>query len=113
MIDDNTINSEMIAFMIGDDYNLKFATDGLRGLSVLRENKDISLILLDLIMPNMNGREFLVEVKKNPETMDIPVPSLAPKIPSIHLDTWYFSFGAQAGLNYCANCDIVVLYTSA
>ena len=44
MIDDNTINSEMIAFMIGDDYNLKFATDGLRGLSVLRENKDISLI---------------------------------------------------------------------
>ena len=73
MVDDNTINSEMIAFMIGDDYNLKFATDGLRGLSVLKDNKDISLILLDLIMPNMNGREFLIEVKKNPETMDIPV----------------------------------------
>ncbi|MBQ7740918.1 MAG: response regulator [Eubacterium sp.] len=73
MIDDNIINSEMIEVMLGDCYNVKFAADGEKGLAYLNENSDISLILLDLIMPNMGGIAFLMEVKKNPELKDIPV----------------------------------------
>ena len=39
----------------------------------MAENPDISLILLDREMPNMDGLEFLLKVKQVPGLMDIPV----------------------------------------
>ena len=59
MVDDSTIYLEMMAVMIGEEYNLKFATSGEKALRMLKSEKNISLILLDLIMPYMSGAEFL------------------------------------------------------
>ena len=67
MVDDSTINLEMMSVMIGDVYNLKFATDGQKALSLLKNEDDISLVLLDLSMPYMSGTEFLAEAKKESE----------------------------------------------
>ena len=77
MVDDSTIYLEMMAVMIGEEYNLKFATSGEKALRMLKSEKNISLILLDLIMPYMSGAEFLDEIKKDPELKDIPVVVLA------------------------------------
>lgn len=77
MVDDSTVYLEMMSVMIGDVYDLKFATDGQKALHLLKQEKDISLILLDLSMPYMSGTEFLVEAKKDPELKDIPVIVLA------------------------------------
>lgn len=48
------------------------AFNGKEGLDKLKENK-VDLILVDLMMPVLNGYNMLVEVRKNPQTKDIPV----------------------------------------
>lgn len=54
---------------------LVVAHNGLEGLNYLKENRSNKpcIILLDLNMPKMNGLEFLVEMKKDPEFRKIPV----------------------------------------
>lgn len=54
------------------NYNVKYALSGEEGLaSAVRDRPD--LIILDLLMPKMDGRSVLTELKKNYATMDIPV----------------------------------------
>jgi CheY-like chemotaxis protein len=48
------------------------ATDGRQALDIARREKPC-VILLDHIMPIMDGKEALAELKSNPETQDIPV----------------------------------------
>jgi len=49
------------------------AQNGEEALKVVQEHPDISLILLDWHMPVMNGYEFLVKLRSNPEWRDIKV----------------------------------------
>ncbi|MFH1667767.1 MAG: response regulator, partial [Candidatus Komeilibacteria bacterium] len=48
------------------------ALDGKKGLQLLQKNKP-NLILLDLLMPEMNGFEVLQKIKEDQEAKDIPV----------------------------------------
>ena len=49
------------------------AQNGEEALKVVQEHPDIALILLDWHMPVMNGYEFLVKLRSNPEWRDIKV----------------------------------------
>lgn len=49
------------------------AENGEEALKVVKENPDISLILLDWHMPVMNGYEFLKKLRENPEYAEIKV----------------------------------------
>ena len=49
-----------------------FAHNGASGLDLAEKNKP-DAILLDILMPGMNGFEFLEKIKKNPATKDIKV----------------------------------------
>lgn len=49
------------------------AVDGLDGLKQVQANPDISLILLDREMPNMDGLEFLMKIMQMPDADGIPV----------------------------------------
>ncbi|BAU22762.1 histidine kinase [Caldimicrobium thiodismutans] len=49
------------------------AENGEEALKVLKENSDITLILLDWHMPVMNGYEFLKKVRENPEWSEIKI----------------------------------------
>ncbi len=53
-------------------YDVHVATDGIQALKVLASQK-FDIILLDVMMPNMNGWDTLKEIRKNLETKDIPV----------------------------------------
>ncbi len=53
-------------------YEVYTAGDGIQALKILSQNK-FDIILLDVMMPNMNGWETLKEIRKNVETKDIPV----------------------------------------
>ena len=53
-------------------YDVLTATDGIQALKILSENV-FDIILLDVMMPNMNGWDTLKEKRKNVETKDIPV----------------------------------------
>jgi two-component system alkaline phosphatase synthesis response regulator PhoP len=55
-------------------FDLDVAEDGLAGLALLKDStQKPSVILLDIMMPKMNGFQVLEHLKKNPATKDIPV----------------------------------------
>ena len=55
-------------------YDISVAQDGLEALKILAdENKHFDLILLDVMMPNMDGWDTLKAIRKNKATETIPV----------------------------------------
>lgn len=72
--DDIEANRDMLGELLEDDYGIFYASDGLETLAMLREHKDeIALLILDLYMPNMTGREVMREMQVDEELMLIPV----------------------------------------
>ena len=72
--DDIATNREMLGELLQEDYNIFYASDGVEALDLLRSHKDeIALLLLDLYMPNMTGREVMAEMQVDEELMSIPV----------------------------------------
>ncbi len=54
-------------------YDLKCVSDGVQALSVLDSGEFFDIVLLDVMMPNMNGWDTLKTIRKNLKTKDIPV----------------------------------------
>ncbi len=72
--DDQEINRKILGGLLEDDYDILLASDGVETMEMLRKYKDkIALLLLDLYMPNMNGRDVLREMQVDEELMSIPV----------------------------------------
>ncbi len=73
-IDDEDFNLEIIEEILGfADYNVITALNGEEGLKALEENNDISVIVLDRMMPVMNGIQFMSHLKENEDYAQIPV----------------------------------------
>ena len=70
--DDSKLMHKMYEVMLRQ-YPLTFALDGRQALDRLREHPDIDLVLLDINMPNMNGLEFLEEIRSSGEHEDLRV----------------------------------------
>ena len=62
VVDDSKLMHKMFEVMLRQ-YPLVFASDGRQALDRLQEHPDIDLVLLDVNMPNMDGLEFLAELK--------------------------------------------------
>ena len=74
IVDDESVNREMLSLILQDEYQTLTASDGESALALIRETADIlSLILLDLLMPGMHGLELLRLLKKDPFLRHIPV----------------------------------------
>ena len=56
-----------------DGFEVLSATNGSMGLDMARKEKNIDIILLDIIMPQLDGFTVLQELKDDPKTADIPV----------------------------------------
>jgi PAS domain S-box-containing protein len=74
IVDDEEMNREMLKFMLSEHFeNLIVAENGKEALNLLEEHNDVDLILLDLEMPVMGGKEMLAVVKASTELQNIPV----------------------------------------
>lgn len=74
IVEDNELNRDMLCAMLEDRYHVFQAENGKEGLEVLQEHyRNISLIVLDVQMPVMNGYEFLKVVKEDDLLKEIPV----------------------------------------
>ncbi len=74
IVEDNEINRMLLREILSADYQVMEAENGLEALSVLKEHGDvISLILLDITMPVMDGYTFLSIMKEDPVFSSIPV----------------------------------------
>lgn len=71
IIDDNPKLMQDALPMYG--YEVNIATDGLMGLKILDESNDFDLILLDVVMPKLDGWETLRSIRSNPKTSKIPI----------------------------------------
>ena len=72
IVDDLPGNLRLIARILGDGYDTLFATRGLDALALAAE-KIPDLILLDVMMPDMDGYRICMALKQQPETKEIPV----------------------------------------
>ena len=72
IVDDSLGNIELLGNILGADYVISFATNGIEGLD-LATRYPTDLILLDVMMPGLDGYEVCRRLKANPETRDIPV----------------------------------------
>ena len=74
VIEDDEINRESLTGILEERYIVLTAADGKEALNILHKNGEyISAIMLDILMPIMNGYEFLEQVRTDPELSKIPV----------------------------------------
>ncbi|GIP35232.1 response regulator [Paenibacillus sp. J2TS4] len=72
IVDDTSSNILLFDTILGEEYEVLYATNGEEGLDIaLKFQPD--LILLDVMMPGMDGYEVCRLLKKNPLTMAIPI----------------------------------------
>lgn len=70
--DDEGIRMMMKRILVKEGYNVKTVEGGIQCLEILRDEK-YDMILLDVMMPEMDGWETLAKIKENPSTREIPV----------------------------------------
>jgi phosphoserine phosphatase RsbU/P len=73
IVDDTPINIGVISGALKDSFATKVATSGEKALAIASGNEKPDLILLDIMMPEMDGYEVCRRLKANPDTRDIPV----------------------------------------
>lgn len=79
IVDDTPDNISLLSGLLKDQYKIKIATNGLKALQIAMLNPAPDLILLDVMMPEMDGYETCRRLKENPRTADIPVIFLTAK----------------------------------
>ena len=73
VVDDDPTNITVISGVLKDSFRIKVATNGKQALAMARAPDKLDLILLDVVMPEMDGFEVCRHLKANPATREIPV----------------------------------------
>jgi len=72
LVDDVPANLSLLSSILREDYRIQLATNGAKALELVATSAP-DLILLDVMMPEMDGHEVCRRLKSNPDTRDIPV----------------------------------------
>jgi two-component system cell cycle response regulator DivK len=71
--DDNRNIFALSAVLKSKGYKCVSATGGEEGLDLLKKEKGIAVVLMDMMMPGMDGYQAMAEMNDHPELKDIPV----------------------------------------
>ncbi|HEU4475991.1 MAG TPA: adenylate/guanylate cyclase domain-containing protein [Methyloceanibacter sp.] len=83
VVDDTPTNIAVVSGLLKDSFQTKVATNGEKALAIATGPEKPDLILLDVMMPGMDGYEVCRRLKDNPATRDIPVIFLTAKTEEI------------------------------
>ncbi|MEM9589844.1 MAG: adenylate/guanylate cyclase domain-containing protein [Pseudomonadota bacterium] len=83
IVDDTPTNVAVISGLLKETYKTKVATNGEKALAIANGAEKPDLILLDVMMPGMDGYEVCRRLKANPETAEIPVMFLTAKTDAV------------------------------
>ena len=72
VVDDNADMRELLAFILGKEFRIRTARNGIEALESLNEFEP-SLVVTDIMMPKMSGTELCEAIKSNDKLMHIPV----------------------------------------
>ena len=74
VVDDDPITVRVLIDLLKNDYQIIVAKDGINAIQLLKNSCSLpDLIIMDIIMPNMNGYQVCEHIKQNPETAHIPI----------------------------------------
>ena len=74
VVDDQEINRDVLGMILEDYYDVLYARDGQEALDMIEKYRDkLSIVLLDLIMPQADGFEVLIRIKSDEFLRRIPV----------------------------------------
>lgn len=71
--DDDDIRNTLVDLLESEGYKTESAENGMKALEILQQIPKPCLVLLDMMMPIMNGREFLDQIMKDSLLAPIPV----------------------------------------
>lgn len=73
IVDDSPTNIRLLADLVGGEYDVKIAKNGRSALEIASTPPHPDLILLDIMMPELNGYDTCRMIKEQPDTQNIPV----------------------------------------
>ena len=73
LVDDAPANIQVVNSILKDIYKIRIATNGPKALELAKVAPPPDLVLLDVMMPEMDGYEVCRRLKSDPETREIPV----------------------------------------
>lgn len=85
IVDDTQTNIDILLEFLSD-YDVVVALDGMSALEILQEENEIDLILLDVMMPLLDGFEVCQMIKKDPKISNIPIIFITAKTDEISIE---------------------------
>ena len=90
IVDDSEMNRSILADMLGDEFEIIEAADGVQAIAMLqRLQNEISLVLLDIVMPQMDGFAVLTVMKQQHWLEDVPVIMISAENTSAYVEKAY------------------------
>jgi len=68
-----TTNLLILSDLLKDEYSIKVAKNGQKALDIVHSSDEVDIILLDIMMPDIDGYEVCRQLKSNPKTKNIPI----------------------------------------
>ncbi len=80
IVDDTPVNIDVLGSILSEEYNIQVALNGETALNIVSSESQPDLVLLDVMMPGMDGYEVATIMKKDPLTAEIPIIFVTAKI---------------------------------
>lgn len=94
VVDDNELNRELLSEILKYEYDIEYAVDGEAAIFMLNKRKDeFALVLLDIVMPKMDGFEVLQYMNNKGWMKTLPVVLISVEYSPAHIDK-AFDLGA-------------------
>ncbi len=107
IVDDTPKNIQMAMNILKNEgYKMLFAQSGQKAFDIIKTN-DIDLILLDVMMPELNGFEVCKILKKDENTKDIPVVFLSGKDSTEDIEEAYETGGVDYIIKPFINIELI------
>lgn len=105
--DDSEMNRAILAHMLEQDFEIMEVSDGKEALAALQiYRKDLSALLLDIVMPEMDGFQVLEEMKHRQWLEDVPTVMISAETGSSYIDQ-AFELGAADYINRPFSATVV------
>ncbi|MGN1231438.1 MAG: two-component system response regulator, partial [Anaerotignum sp.] len=107
VVDDSAMNREILADILSDTYRIVEAENGIQAVELLgREDADFSLVLLDIVMPEMDGFEVLAYMNRYHWIEAVPVIMISSETATSYI-TRAFEFGVADFVNRPFNREVI------
>ena len=89
IVDDSEMNRAILTSILGDGYEFIEAENGVQAVKILSEQRDINLVLLDIVMPELNGFGVLSVMNQNHWIDNVPVITISSESDSVYVERAY------------------------